>query len=161
MAHNALDAVVDKAVDYDRMRTPLAPGLQRAVAISSVSLVVSLIVLLLVPWLIGLTLDGFFLVGGQLIGRFLLFVMRIRPVLYGINAVCLLGFGVLLYFTDMLEAGRAIWHDVALVEVVVASIYALFVSLGLLLIVVNLVIGILIFLLIMAVLFGVLAGGRR
>ena len=162
MSNNALDHVLDKSTEYELWGAPFDERLRQATIISGATIVLNLGALLMLPGFISFTYTEFFLVGSGFMRGLLLFMYQMQPWLIGLNLVCMIAYGVLLYFTNQLESGNAHWHDLATAEVVIGTICGLILAVELTVIVLNvaiwIVIGIVAIVVVVSAAFGAVLG---
>ena len=157
MSNNALDHVLAKSTEYELWGAKFDDRLRQATIISGATIVLNLGALLMLPGFISFTYTEFFWVGSGFMRGLLLFMYQMQPWLIGLNLVCMIAYGVLLYFTNQLESGNAHWHDLATAEVVVGSICGLVLAIELTVIVLNVAIWIVVGILAIVALFVALA----
>lgn len=139
----SLQQFVRLATPYERWRTDLNPTLKTATIISGISIATSLTLALLLPNFSGLAESGLFLVLGGTFSGILYFLLESQPLLIGLNLISLLTLGFLVIATSGLKAGKAAWHWVAMIEIIVGAFDAFVIAFQVAIIVINIVVWIL------------------
>lgn len=164
----SLDELVKAATVYPEWAVPLDPQLRRGAQIGTLASGAAIpIALFCVPALLALTYSGW---AGALLGwavTGLLAVLQ-SPVGLAFNGLALASYGWLWFATDGLQAGRLVWHKLALALAGLGAVNLLAISLPLVLAVVNVVLAVVIgiamaalVLLALFVVLGVGLGGSR
>jgi hypothetical protein len=153
-----LKRFLDRATPYERWRAPLEPSFRRVVILSGITIVTTLIVLLLLPKLVPLADSSFFLVLGPVFGGILDAMLDAWPVLLAVNLASIALYAALLFFTQGLKAGRAVWQWAAFGEAVIGAVNGFVLTLELAIVVINLLLWIVIITVAIALALAVLAG---
>jgi len=153
-----LEGFLRRATPYERWRAPLDPKLRRAVILSGISIVTTLVALWTLPALLPLSDSDFFLVLGPQFGRILAAMHQAHPILVALNLISAAVYATLLATTQGLRVGRAVWHWAAFGEVTIGAMNGFILALEVTIVAINLALWIVIITLAIVGALGLLAG---
>ena len=124
---------------------------------SGISLFTTLLCLLALPQLLTWSYSDFFILLKPQFQGILRFLYPWQLTLIYFNLFCLAVYASLLIATQQLQAGRAIWHQIAFAEISIGVINGLLLTLEIAILVINIVAWIVVIVVVISVLFRALA----